>query len=130
MGLFKTKYGYFTDDGKEFVITTPRTPKPWINIICNGDFGTTISQTGSGYTWKTHASLNRITRWEQDLIKDEWGRVQYSDVIKCDDEGQPKWKVQSIDLLVFASNASRYNLWLKDLIDGLEPLAVNKKEEE
>ena len=77
MGLFKTKYGYFTDDGKEFVITTPRTPKPWINIICNGDFGTTISQTGSGYTWKTHASLNRITRWEQDLIKDEWGKYIY-----------------------------------------------------
>jgi hypothetical protein len=74
--------------------------------------------------------LTQETNGKKSVIKDEWGRVQYSEDIKCDDEGQPKWKVQSIDLLVFASNASRYNLWLKDLIDGLEPLAVNKKEEE
>jgi len=74
---FKTKYGYFSKDGKEYVITTPRTPRPWINVISNGDYGLTVSQTGSGYSWRTHAQLNRITRWEQDLIKDEWGKYIY-----------------------------------------------------
>ncbi len=74
---FKTKYGYFSKDGKEYVITTPRTPRPWINVISNGDYGLTISQTGSGYSWHTHAQLNRLTRWEQDLIKDEWGKYLY-----------------------------------------------------
>jgi len=74
---FKTKYGYFSNDGKEYLITTPRTPRPWINVISNGDYGLTISQTGSGYSWRTHAQLNRITRWEQDLIKDEWGKYIY-----------------------------------------------------
>ncbi len=77
MKSFKTKYGYFSNDGKEYLITTPRTPRPWINVISNGDYGLTISQTGSGYSWRTHAQLNRITRWEQDLIKDEWGKYIY-----------------------------------------------------
>ena len=77
MKSFKTKYGYFSQDGKEYIITTPRTPRPWINVISNGDYGMTISQTGSGYSWRTHAQLNRLTRWEQDLIKDEWGKYIY-----------------------------------------------------
>ncbi len=77
MKKYKTKYGYFSEDGKEYIITTPRTPRPWINVISNGDYGITFSQTGSGYSWRTHAQLNRITRWEQDLIKDEWGKYIY-----------------------------------------------------
>ncbi len=77
MKQFATKYGKFSLDGKEYIITTPRTPKPWINVISNGDYGITISQTGSGYSWRTHAQLNRITRWEQDLIKDDWGKYIY-----------------------------------------------------
>ncbi len=50
MKRFKTKYGFFAESGKEYVITTPRTPRPWINVISNGDYGITVSQTGSGYS--------------------------------------------------------------------------------
>ncbi len=74
---FKTKYGHFANNGKEFVITDFKTPRPWTNILTNGDFGAIVSQTGSGYSWKSNAQLNRITRWEQDLIKDEWGKYLY-----------------------------------------------------
>ncbi|MBI5474776.1 MAG: glycosyl transferase family 36, partial [Ignavibacteriae bacterium] len=77
MKTFKTKYGHFSKDGNEYILTTPRTPRPWINVISNGDYGLTISQTGSGYSWRTHAQLNRITRWDQDLIKDEQGKYIY-----------------------------------------------------
>ena len=77
MTLFDSKYGYFSDDGTEYVIKTPRTPRPWVNVISNGDYGLVVSQNGSGYSWRTHAGLNRITRWEQDLIKDEWGKYIY-----------------------------------------------------
>jgi len=77
MKKFATKYGSFSENGKEYVIATPRTPRPWINVISNGDYGMTVSQTGSGYSWRTHAQLNRLTRWEQDLIKDEWGKYIY-----------------------------------------------------
>jgi cellobiose phosphorylase len=74
---FATRYGRFSPDGKAYHITTPRTPRPWINVISNGDYGLTVSQTGSGYSWRTHAQLNRLTRWEQDLVKDEWGKYIY-----------------------------------------------------
>jgi len=74
---FKTKYGGFSAAGKEFAVTSPRTPRPWINVISNGDYGMTVSQTGSGYSWRSHAQLNRLTRWEQDLVKDEWGKYVY-----------------------------------------------------
>ena len=74
---FRNEYGYFSDDGKEYVITTPLTPKPWGNIISNGDYGMMVSQTGSGYSWRGNAGQNRITRSFQDLIKDNWGKYFY-----------------------------------------------------
>jgi cellobiose phosphorylase len=77
MKTYKTRFGEFSDDGSEYRITTPETPRPWINVISNGDYGVAVSQTGAGYSWRTHAQLNRVTRWEQDLIRDEWGKFLY-----------------------------------------------------
>jgi cellobiose phosphorylase len=74
---YRTKYGEFSADGTEYVIRTPRTPRPWVNVISNGDYGLVVSQTGGGYSWRTHAQLNRLTRWEQDLIRDDWGKYLY-----------------------------------------------------
>ncbi|OGW85085.1 MAG: hypothetical protein A3A81_06475 [Omnitrophica bacterium RIFCSPLOWO2_01_FULL_45_10b] len=74
---FESKYGYFTADGREYVITRPDTPRPWVNVICNGDYGLIESQTGSGFSWRDNSNLSRITRWEQDLIKDSWGKYLY-----------------------------------------------------
>jgi len=83
--LFQTDYGYFSADGEEYVITRPDTPKPWVNVICPGDYGLVVSQTGGGYSWRTHASLNRITRWDQDLVADDRGKYIY---IRDEDTGQ------------------------------------------
>ena len=74
---FETKYGYFTEDGSEYVIKTHSTPKPWVNVISNGDYGLVISQTGGGFSWQTHSEFNRINRWHQDLIQDNWGKYIY-----------------------------------------------------
>jgi cellobiose phosphorylase len=74
---FESAYGYFSEDGREYVITTPLTPRPWGNIISNGDYGMMISQTGSGYSWRGNAGQNRLTRSFQDLIKDNWGKYFY-----------------------------------------------------
>ncbi len=74
---FETKYGYFSEDGNEYIIKTYKTPKPWINIITNGDYGLVISQTGGGFSWQTHSEFNRLTRWHQDLIQDNWGKYIY-----------------------------------------------------
>lgn len=74
---FATRYGRFSDDGQEYIIERPDTPTPWVNVICPGDYGVVVSQAGGGYSWRTHASLNRITRWEQDLLRDDWGKFLY-----------------------------------------------------
>lgn len=49
--------------------------------------------------------------------KDEWGRVQYSDVVKLDENGNPKWKVLPLDLEIFSENVRRYGLWNEQLLD-------------
>ncbi|MCK6580663.1 MAG: glycosyl transferase family 36 [Anaerolineae bacterium] len=75
--VFENPYGYFTQDGREYIITTPLTPRPWGNVISNGDYSMMVSQTGSGYSWRGNAGQNRITRSFQDLVKDNWGKYFY-----------------------------------------------------
>ncbi len=82
---FHTLYGHFSDDGKEYVITDYRTPRPWVNVISNGSYGMVVSQVGGGFSWIEHANLNRLTRWQQDLIRDDWGKYIY---IRDDDSGE------------------------------------------
>ncbi|MHC1737251.1 MAG: glycosyl transferase family 36 [Ignavibacteriaceae bacterium] len=77
MDNFKTKYGFFDISNDEYVITNKRTPKPWINVISNGDYGLVISQLGGGFSWKGHSEFNRLNRWHQDLIQDNWGKFFY-----------------------------------------------------
>lgn len=78
MRRFATKYGYFDAERREYVITRPDTPRPWVNVICPGEYGLVVSQTGGGYSWLRHASMNRITRWHQDIIKDDSGKYIYA----------------------------------------------------
>lgn len=92
MPQLQNAYGYFSADGREYVVTHADTPMPWINVLTNGDYGLTISQAGSGYSWRTHASLNRITRWEQDLIRDEWGKYLYLRDADTGEFWSPTWQ--------------------------------------
>ncbi|MCR4798590.1 MAG: glycosyl transferase [Lachnospiraceae bacterium] len=57
------KYGYFDDENKEYVITTPRTPLPWINYLGSLDFFGLISNTAGGYHFYKDAKLLRLTRY-------------------------------------------------------------------
>ncbi len=77
MKLYQNKYGYFTSDYKEYVITNPFTPKPWVNVISNGRYGIVISQLGGGFSWLDHSEFNRLNRWHQDLVQDNWGKYFY-----------------------------------------------------
>lgn len=75
--MIKSKYGYFDDDGKEYIITDPFTPRPWINVISNGDYSIIVSQTGGGFSFRDNAEQNRLTRLFQDIVKDNWGKYFY-----------------------------------------------------
>ncbi len=45
------KFGFFDDRNREYVITNPRTPYPWINYLGNHDFFGLISNTAGGYAF-------------------------------------------------------------------------------
>jgi cellobiose phosphorylase len=74
---FKTPFGHFSDDGNAYLIGRPDTPRPWANVMSSGTYGVAMTQSGSGYSWLHHASLNRISRWNPDPVKDEAGRALY-----------------------------------------------------
>ena len=57
------KFGFFDDINKEYVITTPRTPLPWINYLGSKDFFSLISNTCGGYSFFKDAKLLRLTRF-------------------------------------------------------------------
>lgn len=57
------KYGHFSSDGLEYIITTPETPRPWINYLTNKEYCCIISQCGGGYSFYKDCRSNRITRW-------------------------------------------------------------------
>lgn len=66
-------------------------------------------------------------------VKDEWGRVQYTEQMKTDDEGNIKWKVLplngAVGLEVFTSNVRRYGTWLDSIEDLKEAMDVGTKKE-
>jgi len=74
-----TKYGYFSKDGREYIITRPDTPRPWINYLTNGRYTALCSATGGGYSFYLDPSYNRISRElpGEQIIADRPGRYIY-----------------------------------------------------
>ncbi len=72
------KYGYFDDVNREYVITTPETPSPWINYSGTEDFFSLISNTAGGYSFYKDARLRRLTRYRYNNVPlDNGGRYFY-----------------------------------------------------
>ena len=62
------KFGYFDDQHKEYVITSPRTPLPWINYLGCEDFFSLVSNTCGGYSFYKDAKLLRLTRYRYNNV--------------------------------------------------------------
>ena len=60
---FQMQFGHFDDQQREYVITDPRTPLPWINYLGSEDFFTLLSNTAGGYCFYRDARLRRLTRY-------------------------------------------------------------------
>ncbi len=72
------KYGYFDDEQREYVITRPDTPLPWINYLGCEDFFGLISNTAGGYAFYQDARLRRLTRYRYNNVPlDTGGRYIY-----------------------------------------------------
>ena len=79
--------GGFTKDGKEYAIYLgpgTQTPAPWVNVMANPDFGTLVSESGSGFTWCGNSQSHRLTPWSNDPVSDPSGCAIY---IRDDDLG-------------------------------------------
>ena len=87
----KQKFGHFDDANREYVITDPKTPWPWINYLGNEDFFSLISNTAGGYSFYKDAKFRRITRYRYNGVPmDNGGRYFY-----INDNGtvwSPGWK--------------------------------------
>ena len=72
------RYGHFDDQNREYVITNPQTPWPWINYLGNEDFFSLISNTAGGYSFYKDAKFRRITRYRYNNVPmDNGGRYFY-----------------------------------------------------
>ncbi len=84
-------FGYFDDQAREFVITRPDTPWPWINYLGTEDFFSLISGTAGGYCFCRDARFRRILRYRYNGVPmDSGGRYFY--IKDGDTVWNPGWK--------------------------------------
>ena len=111
------RYGHFDDERREYVITRPDTPLPWINYLGTEEFFGVISNTAGGYCCYRDARLRRLTRYRYNSVPpDSGGRYLY---LRDDVSGEywsPSWQPAQRDLdsyecrhgLSYTRIASRY----------------------
>ena len=85
------KFGYFDDVNKEYVITTPTTPYPWINYLGSQEFFSLISNTAGGYSFYKDAKLRRITRFRYNNVPLDLGGGRYYYLYDEGDFWSPGW---------------------------------------
>ena len=85
------KYGFFDDINKEYVITTPTTPYPWINYLGSQEFFSLISNTAGGYSFYKDAKLRRITRFRYNNVPLDLGGGRYYYLYDEGDVWSPGW---------------------------------------
>ncbi len=85
------QYGHFDNKAREYVITSPATPWPWINYLGTEGFFSLISNTAGGYCFYRDAKFRRITRYRyNDVPMDSVGRYFY--VKDGESVWSPGWK--------------------------------------
>ncbi len=85
------KFGYFDDLNREYVITTPKTPLPWINYLGCKEFFSLISNTQGGYTFYKDAKLLRLTRYRYNNVPMDMGG-KYFYIKDGDTVWNPGWQ--------------------------------------
>ena len=93
------RYGYFDNEHREYVITRPDTPTPWMNYLGRGKFSGIISNTGGGLCFDGDPSYRRVLRYKfSNLPKDRPGRYLYIRDEKTGETWSPTWQPVLRDL--------------------------------
>jgi cellobiose phosphorylase len=89
--MSQSQYGYFDDQKREYVITRPDTPLPWLNYLGSEEFFGLCTNTAGGYTFWKDAKLRRLTRYRYNNVPmDLGGRYLY--IKDGDTIWNPGWK--------------------------------------
>ena len=113
------QFGHFDDSRKEYVITTPRTPLPWINYLGTQDFFSLISNTAGGYSFYKDAKLLRLTRYRYNNCPlDNGGRYYY--IKDGDTIWNPGWQPTQTELDAYSCRHGLGYTVISGLKNGIE----------
>lgn len=117
------KYGHFDDKNREYVITNPRTPWPWINYLGNEDFFSLISNSAGGYTFYKDAKFRRLTRYRYNNVPmDNGGKYFY--IKDGDTTWSPGWKPCKTELDLYECRHGMNYTTIKGEKDGVVAKAL------
>lgn len=113
------KFGYFDDLNREYVITDPRTPYPWINYLGCEEFYSIITHTAGGYSFFRDARLRRITRYRYNNVPvDDGGKYFY--IHENGKVWSPGWKPVRRELDRYSCRHGLGYTVITGEVDGLE----------
>lgn len=91
------KYGFFDNEKREYVITNPKTPAPWVNYLGSPEYGAIISNNAGGYSFAKSGANGRILRYVFNNF-DQPGRYIYIRDNKSKDFWSASWQPVGKDL--------------------------------
>lgn len=110
------KYGYFDENKKEYVITRPDTPAPWVNYLGSPEYGAIVSNNAGGYSFAKSGANGRILRYVFNQF-DEPGRYIYIRDNKSGDFWSASWQPVGKDLSEYKSECHHGTAYTKMMAD-------------
>ena len=114
------KYGRFSEDGSEYIITTPNTPRPWINFLTNGNYCALCSHVGGGFSFQEDHRYNSVLRrGRQQHIEDLPARLVY---VKDEDTGEV-WTINTHPYGTFDTFEARHGMGYTSIASSRKSIA-------
>ena len=110
------KYGYFDDEKREYVITNPATPRPWVNYLGSPLYGALISNNAGGYSFAKSGANGRILRYVFNNF-DQPGRYIYIRDNDTKDYWSASWQPVGKDLSEYKSECRHGTAYTKIMAD-------------
>ena len=110
------KYGYFDDKKREYVITRPDTPAPWVNYLGDPEYGAIVSNNAGGYSFVKSGANGRILRYVFNQF-DEPGRYIYLRDNETKDFWSASWQPVGKDLEKYKSECHHGTAYTRMMAD-------------